>query len=54
MDPERNPSLPSPAWRAKYVEDVRRRLESGELDSDDAVLETAYALLDGDRGRGED
>ena len=51
MDPERKSSLPSPAWRAAYVEDVRRRLEQGELDSDDAVLETAYAILDGDPAR---
>ena len=43
------PSLPSPQWRARYIEDVRRRLAEGELDSDDAVLETAYAMLDGDR-----
>jgi len=42
------PPLPSPEWRARYVEDVRRRLEEGELDSDDAVLETAFAILDGD------
>ncbi|MEM8884056.1 MAG: hypothetical protein AAGD14_08310 [Planctomycetota bacterium] len=40
--------LPDPSWRAQYLEDVRRRLANGELDSDDAVLETAYALLDGD------
>ena len=53
MDPDRLPSLPPPAWRAAYIEDVRRRLAEGELDSDDAVLETAYALLDGDPVREE-
>lgn len=41
-------STPPPQWRAQYVEDVRRRLEEGELDSDVALLETAHALLDGD------
>jgi predicted DNA-binding protein (UPF0278 family) len=48
------PSLPSPSWRAKYIEDVRRRLDEGELDSDDAVLETAFALLDGDPAPDDD
>ncbi|MHC4954065.1 MAG: hypothetical protein ACYTGZ_09255 [Planctomycetota bacterium] len=36
-------------WRAAHVDDVRRRLAIGELDSDAALLETAHALLDGDR-----
>ena len=40
---------PLPAWRAAYVEDVRRRLEEGELDSHAALMETAHALLDGDQ-----
>jgi hypothetical protein len=53
VDADRLPPLPSPSWRAAYVEDVRRRLVAGELDSDDAVLETAYALLDGDPVRDE-
>jgi len=48
VEPHRFPVLPPPEWRASFVEDVRRRLAEGELDSDDAVLETAYALLDGD------
>ena len=34
--------------RAELLEDVRRRLKDGELDSDDAVLDTAQAILDGD------
>jgi hypothetical protein len=34
--------------RKELVEEVRRRLESGELDSDLARVETAFALLDGD------
>ena len=34
--------------RHAHVDDVRRRLESGELDSDMAALDTAAALLDGD------
>jgi len=40
--------MPSLKWRAEYVEDVRRRLEEGELDTDTALAETAHALLDGD------
>ena len=41
-----------PAVRRQLVEEVRRRLASGELDSDIARVETAFALLDGDlRGR---
>ena len=32
----------------KRLEEVRRRLEAGELDSDLALVETALALLDGD------
>ena len=35
--------------RQALVAEVRRRLESGELDSDLAMVETALALLDGDR-----
>jgi hypothetical protein len=35
--------------RRQLVEEVRRRLASGELDSDLARVETAFALLDGDR-----
>ena len=42
--PERMPPLRS---RAAYVDDVRRRLEEGELDTDTALLETAHALIDG-------
>jgi hypothetical protein len=37
------------AVRRQIVEEVRRRLASGELDSDLARVETAFALLDGDR-----
>jgi len=36
------------AVRLKLVEEVRRRLATGELDSDLARVETAFALLDGD------
>jgi hypothetical protein len=36
------------AAREKLLEDVRRRLENGELDSASAAVETAAALLDGD------
>lgn len=35
--------------RQALVAEVRRRLESGELDSELAMVETALALLDGDR-----
>lgn len=35
--------------RQSRVDEVRRRLEAGELDSDLALVETALALLDGDR-----
>ncbi len=35
--------------RQKLLEEVRRRLAMGELDSDLARVETAFALLDGDR-----
>jgi len=45
-------SMPAPSWRAAYVDDVRRRLEEGELDTDTALLETAHALLDGDEPAG--
>lgn len=36
------------AIRRKLVEEVRRRLANGELDTDLARVETAFALLDGD------
>ena len=39
---------PPPNWRAAIVDDVRRRLEDGELDSATALMETAHAMLDGD------
>jgi len=35
--------------RQALVAEVRRRLEIGELDSELAMVETALALLDGDR-----
>lgn len=38
--------------RQALVAEVRRRLESGELDSELAMVETALALLDGDRQYG--
>lgn len=38
--------------RQALVAEVRRRLESGELDSELAMVETALALLDGDRPPG--
>jgi len=38
--------------REQLVEEVRRKLESGELDSEIALVETALALLDGDGRRG--
>ena len=34
--------------RDELMEEVRRRLAEGELDSDLALVETAFALLDGD------
>ncbi|HEX5138766.1 MAG TPA: hypothetical protein VFY93_17470 [Planctomycetota bacterium] len=34
--------------RRKLVDEVRRRLANGELDTDIARMETAFALLDGD------
>ncbi|MCK6461616.1 MAG: hypothetical protein L6Q95_17175 [Planctomycetes bacterium] len=37
-----------PAVRRKLVDEVRRRLANGELDTDLARVETAFALLDGD------
>ena len=49
MDEKRSIPVPAPDERDRYLDDVRRRLESGELDSPMAVLETAAALLDGDR-----
>jgi len=36
------------AVRRQLVEEVRRRLANGELDTDLARVETAFALLDGD------
>lgn len=36
------------AVRRQLVEEVKRRLRDGELDSDLARVETAFALLDGD------
>ena len=56
MDHDARPASdrnPLPAWRAAYLEDVRRRLEEGELDTDTALIETAHALLDGDQPVGE-
>lgn len=38
--------------RQALVAEVRRRLECGELDSELAIVETALALLDGDRQYG--
>lgn len=40
--------------RARLVDEVRRRLDEGELDSDLALVETALALLDGDRRLSDD
>jgi hypothetical protein len=37
-----------PTVRRKLVDEVRRRLANGELDTDVARMETAFALLDGD------
>jgi hypothetical protein len=37
-----------PPVRKKLVDEVRRRLANGELDTDLARVETAFALLDGD------
>lgn len=41
-----------PPVRRKLVDEVRRRLAMGELDSDLARVETAFAILDGDRRAG--
>ena len=50
MDEKRSIPVPVPEPdRNRHLDDVRRRLESGELDSDMAVLETAAAMLDGDQ-----
>lgn len=46
----RLPSVPEEV-RREQVEEVRRRLQTGELDSELAIVETAFALLDGDRPR---
>jgi len=40
---------PTPEASPDRLAEVRQRLESGELDSDLALVETALALLDGDR-----
>jgi len=45
--PSDEPQLPA-NWRESIIEDVRRRLRDGELDSATALLETAHAMLDGD------
>lgn len=45
---ETGADTPDPV-RQKLVEEVRRRLATGELDSEIARVETAFALLDGDR-----
>lgn len=42
------------AVRDELMAEVRRRLAEGELDSDLALVETALALLDGDRPAVED
>jgi hypothetical protein len=34
--------------REEQIREIKRRLEEGELDTDEAVLETAFAMLDGD------
>ncbi len=34
--------------RELQLDEIRSRLEAGELDSDLAAIETAFALLDGD------
>ncbi|MEE8106454.1 MAG: hypothetical protein V3T86_13035 [Planctomycetota bacterium] len=52
MSDDLQPRLPNAeaqkAARKRLLEDVRRRLKNGELDSTDAAKETAAALLDGD------
>lgn len=40
---------PEDGARRARLEDVRRRLERGELDTPIAAVETAAAMLDGDR-----
>jgi hypothetical protein len=45
---DENTSQSNAELRVRLLEDVRRRLATGELDSDDAVLDTALAMLDGD------
>jgi len=47
---ETGADTPGPV-RRKLVDEVRRRLADGELDSDLARVETAFAILDGDRRR---
>jgi hypothetical protein len=47
---ETGADTPAPV-RRKLVDEVRRRLADGELDSDLARVETAFAILDGDRRR---
>ncbi len=43
-----NAAMPSEA-RTQLIAEVRAKLENGELDSDLALVETALALIDGDR-----
>jgi hypothetical protein len=43
-DDRKSPANP----RDSIIDDVRRRLSEGELDSLAALLETAHAMLDGD------
>lgn len=40
-----------PDVRERQLDEIKRRMEAGELDSDLAMMETAIALLDGDRPR---
>ena len=49
-DAAKNPDEDTPleGWRDSILEDVRRRLDDGELDSPAALLETAHAMLVGD------
>ncbi len=49
MSEERRSPPESAEERSRRLEAVRRRLLDGELDSDAALEEAAFALLDGDR-----
>ena len=40
-----------PEVRQRQLDEIKRRMEAGELDSDLALMETAMAMLDGDRPR---